>query len=158
MLDPVSKLYWEDFVPGAVTAYGPRLVTRAEIVAFATEFDPQPFHLDEEAGRASMFGGLCASGWHSCCLLMRMAADGILLNSSSMGAPGVDEVRWQAPVRPGDALTMRATVLETRPSNTRPELGFVTFKFELYNAAGACAMTLTAPLMFGRRTPGGTAT
>ena len=158
MLDPVPKLYWEDFIPGQVTEYGTRRVTRDEIVAFAAEFDPQPFHLDEAAARASMLGGLCTSGWHSCCVLMRMAADGFVLNSSSMGAPGVDEVRWHVPIRPGDELTLRATVLSIRASNSRPTAGFVDFLLELYNAGGERVMTLKAPLMFGRRTPGGAAT
>ena len=152
--DPATKLYWEDFVPGRIVEYGPRHVTREEIMAFAAEFDPQPFHLDEAAARASMLGGLCASGWHSCCILMRMSADSFVLNSSSMGAPGVDEVRWLLPIRPGDDLTLRATVLSTRASNSRPDTGFVNVLLELYNAAGKCVMSLKAPLMFGRRTPG----
>src|SRR5665213_1480445 len=88
----MPKLHWEDFKPGAVAIYGPRLVTREEIVAFAAEFDPQPMHLDEAAGAATMLGGLGASGWHTCCLLMRIIADGFLLYSASMGAPGIDEV------------------------------------------------------------------
>jgi acyl dehydratase len=147
----VAKLTWEDFVPGRVTEYGPRLVTREEIVGFAAEFDPQPMHLDEDAARATMLGGLSASGWHACCILMRMCVDGFVSNSTSMGAPGVDEVRWLAPVRPGDQLTLRATVLETHPSNSRPDAGFVRFRFELHNAAGEAAMSLTASLMMGRR-------
>ena len=152
--DPASKLYWEDFTPGRVMAYGPRRVTREEILDFAAEFDPQPFHLDETAALATMLGGLCASGWHSCCILMRMMADGFVLNSSSMGAPGVDEVQWLAPIRPGDDLTLRATVLSTRASGSRPDMGFVNVLLELFNAAGKPVMTLKAPLMFGRRAPG----
>lgn len=148
---PVSKLHWEDFVAGRVTEYGPRRVTREEIVAFAAEFDPQPFHLDEDAARASMFGGLAASGWHTCCILMRMSADGFINDSVSMGAPGVDEVRWHEPVRPDDELTLRATILETRASKSRPEMGFVRFLLELVNAADAKVMTLTTSLMIGRR-------
>ncbi len=154
---PASKLYWEDFTPGRVMEYGPRRVTREEILHFAAEFDPQPFHIDDTAARASMLGGLCASGWHSCCILMRMSADGFVLNSSSMGAPGIDEVLWLAPIRPGDDLTLRATVLSTRASGSRPELGFVNILLELYNASGKPVMALKAPLMFGRRTAGGAA-
>jgi acyl dehydratase len=146
------KLYWEDFSKGGVAEYGPRLVTREEIVAFAAEFDPQSFHLDEDAARASMFGGLAASGWHSCSLLMRIIADGFVVNSSSMGSPGVDEVKWLAPVRPGDRLSVRATVLETRASVKRPEMGLVNFLFEMFNQAGVPVMTLTTTSMFGRRT------
>jgi acyl dehydratase len=137
-----------------VSEYGPRRVTREEIVGFAAEFDPQPMHLDEEAARATMLGGLSASGWHACCILMRLLADGIVLNSSSMGAPGVDEVRWLRPIRPGDELTLRATVLETRVSNSRPDMGFVRCLFELRSTAGQTVMTLTSSLMMGRRGDG----
>jgi acyl dehydratase len=152
--DPAPRLYWEDFAPGRVFECGPRRLSREEILEFAAEFDPQPFHLDEAAARASMLGGLCASGWHSCCLMMRMSADGFLLNSSSMGAPGVDEVRWLAPIRPGDDLMLRASVLSTRASNSRPDVGFVNIMLELFDASGRRVMSLKAPLMFGRRTPG----
>jgi acyl dehydratase len=150
----VSKLHWEDFSPGRVFHHGPRRITREEIVGFASEFDPQPMHLDEAAARATLLGGLSASGWHSCCILMRMCTDSFVLNSASMGAPGVDEVKWLSPIRPGDALTLRATVLETRASNSRPDMGFVRFMFELLNQAGERAMTLTTSLMMSRRTGG----
>ncbi len=151
---PPKTRYWEDFAPGRVIEHGPRRISREEIVAYAREFDPQPFHLDEEAARHSMLGGLCASGWHSCCILMRMSAESFVLNSSSMGAPGVDEVRWLAPIRPGDDLTLRATVLSTRPSSSRPDMGLVNVLLELFNAAGTCVMSLRAPLMFARRGSG----
>jgi acyl dehydratase len=148
------KLHWEDFQPGAVAVYGPRLVTREEIVAFAAVFDPQPMHLDETAAGASLLGGLAASGWHSCCLLMRMIADGFILNSSSMGGPGVDEVRWLKPLRPGTRIRVRATVLETRASASRPQMGLVRFLFEMRDEAEATLTTLTTTLMFGRLPPG----
>jgi acyl dehydratase len=147
----MAKLYFEDFEPGAVRDYGPRLVTREEIVGFAAEFDPQPMHLDEEAGRASMLGGLAASGWHTCSLMMRMAADGFVLNSASMGAPGVDEVRWLAPLRPGSRITLRTTVLDSRSSASRPEMGFVKMLFEVCDDKNTLLMTLTASLIMGRR-------
>lgn len=149
----MAKLYWEDFAPGDVASYGPRLVTREEIVAFAAEFDPQPMHLDEDAARAGMLGGLAASGWHSCALLMRIISDGFLLDSSFMGGTGVDEVRWHGPVRPGDRLTVRATVLETRESSSRPELGFAKVLFEMFDAAGQKLMTMTPNMMLARRRP-----
>jgi acyl dehydratase len=101
-----------------------------------------------------MLGGLAASGWYACCILMRMCADGFVLDSSSMGAPGVDEVRWLAPIRPGDELTLTATVLDTRASRSRPDMGFVRFGFELTNAAGVKVMTLSTSLMMGRRRRG----
>jgi acyl dehydratase len=147
-------LHWEDFQPGAVAVYGPRLVTREEIVAFAAEFDPQPMHLDEAAASATMLGGLGASGWHSCCLLMRMIADGFLLDSSFMGGPGVDEVRWLAPLRPGTRIRIRSTVLDTRASASRPEMGLVKYLFEVLDEADATLTTLSTTLMFGRRQPG----
>jgi len=153
----VSKLHWEDFEPGRVFEYGPRRITRDEIVAYAAEFDPQPFHLDADAARTTMLGGLAASGWHACCLLMRMSADSFVLNASSMGAPGVDEVRWLAPIRPDDELTLRTTVVEARPSRSRPDVGFVKFRFEMFNAAHVPVMTLTASLMMGRRGAGAAA-
>src|SRR6185437_7567660 len=127
----MPTLHWEDFEKGAVAVYGPRLVTREEIVAFAAEFDPQPMHLDEAAASASLLGGLSASGWHSCCLLMRMLTDAFIGESHFLGAPGVEEVRWVAPLRPGERITARAKVAETRVSNSRPDMGFVKFQFEL---------------------------
>ena len=128
-----------------------RSVTAAEIKEFAAEFDPQPMHLDEEAARASMVGGLCASGWHTCALMMRIIADGFVLDSSSMGATGCEEIKWLAPVRPGDRLRVRMTVLDARPSASRPEMGFVNARFDMFNADGVRVMTLTPHLMFGRR-------
>jgi acyl dehydratase len=151
----VSKLYWEDFNTGRVFEGGPRRVTRDEIVEFAAEFDPQPFHLDEAAARASMFGGLAASGWHGCCILMRMIVDAFVGNSSSMGAPGIDEVKWLVPIRPDDQLSLRATVLDTRASQSKPDRGFVKFSFELFNGSGARVLAMTTSMMYGRRNPGG---
>jgi acyl dehydratase len=151
---PVSRLHWEDFSPGRVFEHGPRRITREEIVGFAAEFDPQPMHLDEAAARETLLGGLSASGWHACCILMKMCTESFVLNSASMGAPGVEEVRWLIPIRPGDALMLRATVVETRASSSRPDMGFVRFMFELLNQTGEQAMTLTTSLMIGRRAGG----
>ena len=150
----MPKLHFEDFSPGAVTEYGPRLVTREEIVAFAAEFDPQPMHLDETAAVASMLGGLAASGWHICCLMMRMIVDGFIVNSSSMGAPGVEAVRWLAPLRPGTRITVRATVRDKRVSKRRPDMGLVSMLFEVRDEAGIVLMTLESNMMFGLRAPG----
>jgi acyl dehydratase len=147
----VPRLHWEDFSSGQVTECGSRVVTRGEIVAFAAEYDPQPMHLDEHAARATLMGGLVASGWHSCCILMRMLTDSLLHDASFMGAPGVDEVKWLAPVRPGDRVTARATVLETRASRSRPNVGFVKFRFELLDTSGRTVMVLIVSPMFGRR-------
>ncbi|MBX6425673.1 MAG: MaoC family dehydratase [Variibacter sp.] len=153
----MPRIYWEDFTPGSVDTYGPRRVTREEIIAFASEFDPQPMHLDEEAARGSLLGGLAASGWHSCSILMRMMCDWFLLESSSMGSPGVDEVRWMRPLRPGDEVTLRRTTVETRASKSRPHMGTAKFAFELINQAGETVMTLTCTIMFGRREAGSVA-
>ena len=150
----MPKLHWEDFKPGAVAIYGPRLVTREEIVAFSTEFDPQPMHLDEVAASTTILGGLGASGWHTCCLLMRIIADGFVLDSNSMGAPGVDEVRWLKPLRPGTQIRVRATVLESRPSKSRPEMGLIKFRYEVLDGAGESLAEMITTALFGRRQPG----
>ena len=150
----MQKLHWEDFKPGAVAVYGPRLVTREEIVAFAAEFDPQPMHLDEAAASATLLGGLGASGWQTCCLLMRIIADGFLLDSTSMGAPGIDEVRWLKPLRPGTQIRVRATVLDMRASNSRPEMGFVRFHYEVLDDQDAVLTTMVCSTMLVRREAG----
>ncbi len=150
----MPKYYFEDFTPGQTIEHGPRLITREEIVAFAVQFDPQPMHLDEDAGRNSALGGLGASGWHSCGILMRMILDAYLSESASMGSGGVDEVRWLKPVRPGDLLRLRAEVLSSRVSRTRPQMGIVQFRHELHNAHGELVMTMLAPQMLYRRNPG----
>jgi acyl dehydratase len=149
----MPKYYWEDFQAGSVAVYGPRLVTREEIVAFAAEFDPQPMHLDEAAASATLLGGLAASGWHISSLIMRMMTDGFILDSSSMGGPGVEEMRWLAPLRPGTNVRLRATVLESRPSKSRPEMGLTKFRYEMLDDAGNCIATMIATAMLGRREP-----
>lgn len=148
-MQPVT-LQFEDFAPGSVVTYGAHLLTREEIVEFASEYDPQPFHLDEEAARHTLLGGLSASGWHACSILMRLNCDGFLNRSTSMGAPGIDEVKWLKPLRPGVTLGVRRTCLEARPSRSRPEMGLVKFHFELVTTEGEVIMTQTCSIMFGR--------
>jgi acyl dehydratase len=150
----VPKFYWEDFSLGQVIDCGPRLVTAEEIKAFAAEFDPQPMHLDEQAARASMIGELCASGWHTCSIMMRMIVDGFLFDSASMGGLGVDEVKWLVPVRPGDILSVRANVQETRASKSRTDRGYIKFSFDVF-AGPTRVMTLTTQMMFVRRADAG---
>jgi len=150
----MAKLHWEDFNIGDVAVYGPRRVTREEIVAFAAEFDPQPAHLDEAAAVATLHGGLAGSGWHSCALMMRMMADGFILDAASMGAPGVEEVRWQKPLRPGTQVKLRATVLDTRASKSRPEMGLTRIRYDLIDEADETITTMTSTMMLGRRAPG----
>jgi acyl dehydratase len=147
----VAELAFQDFTPGRVFEHGPCRLPRDEMIAFAAEFDPQPMHLNEAAARETMLGGLSASGWYLCCILMRMCVDAFVGRSSSMGAPGVEEVRWVLPVRPDDELSLRATVLDKRTSKSRPEMGFVRFEFELFNARGHRVMALTTSLMLALR-------
>ena len=129
-------LSYEDFQPEQVFPLGPKHVTAEEIIGFASEFDPQPMHLDEAAGRASMLGGLSASGWHTSAMFMRMMTDSYLLNTLSEGAPGIDFMDWKKPVLAGDPLAGRSIVLEARAMRSRPGLGIVKFRHEIENQRG----------------------
>jgi acyl dehydratase len=146
----MAKRYFEDFVVGEKLPLGSRHVSRGEIIAFAAEFDPQPFHLDERAGDGPGWGPM-ASGWHVGALFMNMLCSGFLLDSSSMGSPGIESLKWQRPVRPGDTLTASSTVVETRVSKSRPEMGIVRFRHEVANQAGETVMWLDNAILFGRR-------
>mgnify|MGYP000524709655 FL=1 len=141
---------FEDFEAGQVYELGSRTVTEDEIVAFAREWDPQPFHLDPEAARESVFGGLIASGWHSGAMWMRMYVD-TMLGPAARGSPGVEELRWLAPVRPGDTLSGRLTVLDVAPSATRPDRGTVRIRGEMVNQDGVTVLAMTSRGHFGRR-------
>lgn len=145
-------LYFEDFAAGDTRDLGSREVTSDDIVAFARQWDPQPTHTGEDG--ASLTGGLSASGWHTACMLMRAMYDGFLSDSASLGAPGIEEVRWPTPVRPGDTLSMRYTVMETRASASRPDVGFVKFLYEVETQRGETAMTMKNYSMFARRAAG----
>ena len=147
------KLTFEDFPPGHFGTFGPRRVTREEILAFAAEFDPQPMHLDEEAASRSMLKGLSASGWHLCSITMRMMFDGFIGRTASLGSPGVNELRWLSPLRPGDDLTLDVEVVEARVSKSRPETGIVTFKAVARNATGQDLCEWVSPIMVRRRDP-----
>ena len=127
---------FEDFPVGSTWPLGPYPVTRDQVIAFAEEFDPQPFHLDDAAAEASILGGLSASGWHSCAMMMRMMVDGFLAGSTAQGSPGVDYVKWLKPVRPGDVLSGTMTVLEARVSAKRPTLGVAKFHNAVVNQNG----------------------
>jgi acyl dehydratase len=133
---PAPRLHFEDFPVGEVVTYGRYEVTAEEIVAFAREFDPQPFHLDAEAARGTILKGLAASGWHVCAIFMRMMYDGYIAETASLGSPGIDEVKWLKPVHAGDVLACRRTTRAARISAKRPEMGLVTFHWELFDAAG----------------------
>jgi acyl dehydratase len=139
---------YEDFTEGAAIELGSKLVTAAEIIEFASEFDPQPMHLDEQAGKASILGGLAASGWHTSAMFMRLMCDAFLLNSTSQGSPGIDQIKWKLPVLAGDTLTGRCTVLAKRRSKSKPQLGFVTMRSELFNQRGESVFELENAIMF----------
>jgi acyl dehydratase len=143
--------YFEDFRAGDVSEFGPISVTAAEIVEFAKRYDPQPFHLDAEAGAATPYGGLIASGWHTVALYMGMFVRGVLLDSASLGSPGVEELRWLAPVRPGDELRGRSSVTDARASATNPRRGTVFTTNEMLNQEGVVVMTMKARGFFERR-------
>jgi acyl dehydratase len=147
----MTMIHLEDFAPGQVHPLGRHTVSRDEIVAFARAWDPQPFHLDEEAAGASIYRGLIASGWHTVCVFMRLFADGLLNRAAAMGSPGVDEVRWLQPVRPGDTLEARLEVLEVRPSRSKPDRGVIRARCVVANQDGEEVLTMQAVVLFRRR-------
>ena len=146
-----TNWYFEDFFPGQEIALGSRTVSEEEIIAFAKQFDPQPFHVDKEAAAKSMYGGIIASGWHTCSMMMRMMVDSIVSSASSLGSPGVDEVRWLKPVRGGDTLTVSTTVLEAKPSTSKPDRGVVQTVWEARNQHGELVATVKGMGMYLRR-------
>jgi acyl dehydratase len=148
----MPDLHFEDFQPGQVYELGTRTVTEEEIVAFAREWDPQPFHVDAEAAQDSAFGGLIASGWHTGAMWMRMYVD-TMLGSSARGSPGIEELRWLAPVRPGDTLTGTLTVLDAAPSERDPTRGTVRIRAEMTNGEGVVVMRMTSRGHFDRQRP-----
>jgi acyl dehydratase len=150
----MTTLTFEDFKPGHFGTFGPRRVTREEILAFAAEFDPQPMHLDEAAASQSMLNGLSGSGWHLCSLMMRMLCDGFIGRTASLGSPGVNDLRWLAPLRPDDELTLDVEIAEARVSKSRPETGIVTFRNVARNAAGQALCEMVSPIIVRRRDAG----
>ncbi len=147
----MMMLTFEDFPLGRLGTYGPRHVTREEILTFAAEFDPQPMHLDEEAARKTMLNGLSGSGWHLCSLMMRMMFDAFIGRAASLGSPGVNELKWVAPLRSGDDLTLDVDVTEARLSKSRPETGIVTFRAVVRNASGQVLCEMISPIIIRRR-------
>lgn len=143
--------YFEDFFVGQEIPLGSRVVTEEEIIAFATAFDPQPFHVDHDAAAGSIFGGVIASGWHTCSMMMRMVVDGLLASASSMGSPGIDSVRWIKPVRAGDTLTVVYQTKEVRPSQSKPDRGVVVSVWHATNQHGEVVCTVEGMGMYGRR-------
>jgi acyl dehydratase len=147
----VPDLYFEDLAPGQVVELGSHTVSEDEIVEFARQWDPQTFHVDPEAAKASVFGGLIASGWHTGAMWMRLYVDSLLDGAASMGSPGIEELRWLAPVRPGDTLAGRLTVLETKPSERRPDRGTVRIRGGMVNQDGVTELSMVSRGHFGRR-------
>ena len=147
----MSERYFEDFEAGQVLELGSVDVTESAILDFARQFDPQPFHVDPEAAAESVFGGLIASGWHTGSMWMRLYVDNMLGSASAQGSPGIEELRWLAPVRPGDTLHGRLTVLETTPSERRPDRGTVRIRGEMINQDGVTVLSMVSRGHFGRR-------
>ncbi len=145
------RFHWEDFPTGHVMEFGATPVSREAVIEFARQFDPQPFHLDDEAGRESLFGGLCASGWHSCAMAMRMMCDEYLLESASLGSPGIESLRWLKPVFPGDTLRLRMEVLDARPMASKPGVGLVRSLWTMFNQHDEAVLRMEGWGMFGRR-------
>lgn len=145
------RYYWEDFTVGTTRELGGVTVSREEILEFGRRYDPQPFHVDEDAARRSPFGGLIASGWLTCALAMKMICDGYLLETASLGSPGVEHLRWLKPVRPGDALRLRITVLAARPLASRPGVGLVRNRWEMLDRRGELVMEMEGLAMIQRR-------
>jgi len=145
------RYYWDDFAPGWIYESPPRTLTADEIVRFAREYDPQVFHTDPEGAKATPFGGLIASGWQTCGVMMRLMCDGYLLESACLGSPGLEELRWLKPVRPGDALRLRAEVLEQTPSQKQPNRGTVKFRWQVLNQNDEVVCAIVGRQLFRRR-------
>ena len=148
-----AKLFWEDMLPGQVRDLGSITPTREEIIAFATQFDPQPFHLDDEAAQASVFGALCASGWHTCAMAMRLMVLHFLNGTSSMGSPGLENIKWMKPVFPGDTLRLQSTTTDVRPMNKRPDVGLVRNVWAMFNQRDEQVLHMEGWGMFRRLHP-----
>ncbi len=151
MTEMTIQYFWEDLAVDAVIQLGNITPTADEIVAFARQFDPQPFHLDAEAAKNSVFGGLCASGWHTCAMAMRLMVDNFLQHSSSQGSPGMENIRWLKPVFPGDTLRLEQKVLEQRLMSKRPALGLVRNEWRMFNQRGDQVLQMEGWGMFRRR-------
>jgi len=144
------KYYWEDLAAGETVDIGSHTITAEEIIAFAKQFDPQPFHVDAEKAKDSIYGGLIASGWHTCSIAMRLMCDSYVNQAASMGSPGLEEVRWLKPVRPGDTLRATRTIEESRPTS-KPDRGLVLTRWDMYNQKDEHVLMMRGYGLFGRR-------
>ncbi|HXW41242.1 MAG TPA: MaoC family dehydratase [Xanthobacteraceae bacterium] len=152
-LHPIDDRYFEDYIEGDVHSFGSIAVEADEIVSFARRFDPQDFHIDPVAAKRTPFDGLIASGWHTAGLMMRLYVEHYLTHVASLASPGLDELRWHKPVRPGDRLSVRVSVLKAAPSRSKPDRGVVTSFIEVLNQADEIVMTLKAINIIARRQP-----
>jgi acyl dehydratase len=143
--------WWEDFKVGERSEMGRHTFAEQEIVDFARQFDPQPFHIDPAMAKESPFGGLIASGWHTCAVGMRLMVEQYIGRTASLGSPGIEDIRWLKPVRPGDTLTYSRTVTESRASTSRAGVGLVKHRWEAVNQAGETVLTMEGWGMFGRK-------
>ena len=150
----LNKLFWEDFVPDVRELMGEVTVDLEEVVAFAKRYDPQPFHVDVQEAEKSIYGGIIASGWHTCSMVIRLMCDSYLVNSSSLGSPGIEEVKWLSPVYPGNVLSAFRTVVETRVSASKPDRGIVKTFWEVENEKGQLVMSMIGINFFLRREAG----
>jgi acyl dehydratase len=151
---PPAQRFFEDFAEGEVFEFGDRLITADEIIGFAEQYDPQPFHTDPVAALDSSFGGLVASGWMTGAVMMRMMCDHFIAPAAAMGSPGLDQLRWLKPVRPGDRLRARVTVLALHPSRSKPDRGVLTLRQEALNQAGDVVMSIESRALMRRRPAG----
>lgn len=148
------KIFYEDIEIGVEETYGSYDVTREEVIDFAGKYDPQPFHLNDDIAKQSVFGALCASGWHTCAMAMRIMVDRMMAEGfAGMGSPGVDNIRWKKPVFPGDTLSVRMRTTEKRPSASRPNIGLIKGAYEVLNQKDEVVMTMETNVMVLRRTP-----
>jgi|TARA_B110000438_G_scaffold45675_1_gene45812 acyl dehydratase len=146
-----SPMFFEDFEVGTTEEFGEYLVTEEEILEFASKYDPQAFHLSDEAAKATLFGGLCASGWHTCAIAMRMLVDNMPESNKSLGSPGIDELRWTRPVFPGDTLRVKTTVLSKTNSRSRPDLGSLQMQNEVFNQKNELVMSNKPIVIYRKR-------
>ncbi|MBK6866864.1 MAG: MaoC family dehydratase [Burkholderiales bacterium] len=151
------KYFWEDLPVGSTLDIGSITVDRDEVIEFAGKYDPQPFHLDEEAAAKSMFGKLSASGWHTCAMAMGVMVRGFLHESSSLGSPGLEQIKWLKPVFPGDTLRLTQTITESRPMASRPDVGLTRTLWKMFNQHGEQVLLMDGYGMFRRRVPGAAA-
>ena len=147
----MSQRFFEDFRPGESLSFGGYTLSEDELTDFAQDFDPQPFHIDDEAARNSIFGGLIASGWHTAAVMMKLFVENVLLDCATIGSPGFNDLRWHQPVRPGDTLRVEASCVDTRPCGSHPEIGAVEYELKVFNQHDELVASLRYIVLVRRR-------